>query len=181
MTTRENILACAEALFRERGYNGVSMRDIADSAGIRVGNLTYYYPRKEQLVEAIFASHSRRMLTPERLETPEEFEAYFRHLLGVQRRTAFYFDSYIQLSQTSDYFYRVQCGRMAELRVLFRDGLARLAGAGRIAPERYPGELDDRVETLLTVLMLRLPGQERQQGPESRDEDVLRRLMALLG
>ena len=47
MTTREKILACAEALFHQKGYNGVTMRDIAESAGIRVGNLTYYYPRKE--------------------------------------------------------------------------------------------------------------------------------------
>lgn len=180
MTTREKILACAEALFHQKGYNGVTMRDIAESAGIRVGNLTYYYPRKEQLVEAIFASHSRRMLTPESLDSREAFEAYFRHLLGVQRRTAFYFDSYIQLSQTSDYFSRTQRGRIEELHALFLSGLETLAAAGRIAPEPYPGEFADRAETILTVLMLRLPGRERQFAPPEQDEAVLRRAMALL-
>ena len=55
MTTRERIIACAEALFREKGYNSVSMREIAEKAGIRVGNLTYYYSRKELLVEAVFS------------------------------------------------------------------------------------------------------------------------------
>ena len=180
MTAREKILTCGEALFREKGYNSVSLREIADRAGIRVGNLTYYYPRKEQLVEAIFASRSPRMLTPESLDSREAFEAYFRHLLGVQRRTAFYFDSYIQLSQTSEYFSRVQRGRIRELRELFLSGLQTLAGAGEIAPEPYPGEFADRAETILTVLMLRLPGRERQFAPPEQDEAVLRRAMALL-
>ena len=181
MDTRESILRCADALFREKGYNGVSMRDVAAAAGIRVGNLTYYFPRKEQLVEALFSSDPKNMLTPEALTSREEFERYFRHLLAVQRRAAFYFDSYVQLSQTSDYIARIQRERLETLRSLFTRGLETLSAAGEIAPARYEGDLALRAETLLTVLMLRLPGQERQFSPPEADEAVLRRAMALLG
>ena len=181
MDTREKILHCAEDLFRQKGYNGVSLRDIAEAAGIRVGNLTYYYPRKEQLVEAIFSRRHGNVLTPERLGSAAEFEAYFRHLLSVQRRSAFYFDSYVQLSQTSEYFRRFQTGRIARLRGLFEEGLRLMAEAGEIPPESRPGAFADTAENILTVLMLRLPGEERQFAPEAQDEAVLRRAMALLG
>ena len=181
MDTREKILHCAEELFRQKGYNGVSLRDIAEAAGIRVGNLTYHYPRKEQLVEAIFSRRHGNILTPERLGSAAEFEEYFRHLLSVQRRSAFYFDSYVQLSQTSERLGSFQRERLARLRELFEEGLRLMAEAGEIPPESRPGAFADRAESILTVLMLRLPGEERLSAPEGQDEAVLRRAMALLG
>ena len=180
MTTRERIIACAEALFREKGYNSVSMREIAEKAGIRVGNLTYYYSRKELLVEAVFSPRGTNWYTPEALSSVDDFRDFFRHMLGVQRKHSFYFDSYIQLSQTSAYFHAIQCGRMDQLRGLFLAGLQNLAAAGEIAPEPCEGEFARRVETILTALMLRLPGQERQFAPPEQDEAVLQRLMDLL-
>ena len=181
MGTKETILRCAEELLRQKGFNEVSMREIADCAGISVGNLTYYYPKKEALVEAIFEARGGRAYSPEALASPAEFEAFFRHVLSVQRRSAFYFDSYIQLSQTSEYFRRRQEERLGALRRLFSDGLRTLARTGQIPPERREGEFADRTEAILTVLMLRLPGEERAASPPEADEAVLRRLMALLG
>ena len=64
MSTREDIPRSARALFMEKGYNGVSMRDIAEAAGIRVGNLTYHFPRKELLVETLFEARESRIQTP---------------------------------------------------------------------------------------------------------------------
>lgn len=50
---KTDILETARKLFNEQGYNGVSMRDIAGALGISVGNLTYYFKRKEDLLEAV--------------------------------------------------------------------------------------------------------------------------------
>ena len=181
METRQRILRCAEALFQEKGYNGVSMRDIAEAAGIKVGNLTYYFPKKERLVEALFNGGSGQAYRPEALSSPEDFIAYFRHLLKVQRRHAFYFDSYVQLSQSSALLRRTQLELLEALRRLFLDGLGRLAEQGQAAPERYAGELEDRTEALLQLLMLRLPGQERRETAEAADEALLRRLALVMG
>ena len=181
MNTKEEILRCAEELFRKNGYNGVSMREIADAAGIRVGNLTYHFPKKELLVEALFEARERRVLTPASLDTPEELIAYLRHLLAVQRRAAFYFDSYIQLSQTSERLHRFQTEWMAALRPLFASSLRALAKSGRIPPERRAGDFEKRTEMLLTVLMLRLPGEERRFSPPEADQAVLDKLLLLIG
>jgi AcrR family transcriptional regulator len=51
---RAHILETAERLFSEGGYDGTSMRDIADAAGINVSMIFYYFGSKEKLLEALF-------------------------------------------------------------------------------------------------------------------------------
>jgi len=43
----------ALALFRERGYHGVGIRDIAREAGVSMGNLYNYFEHKEQIYVSI--------------------------------------------------------------------------------------------------------------------------------
>ena len=48
--TKSKIAQESERLFNTYGYNSVTMRQIADACGISVGNLTYHYPKKEDLL-----------------------------------------------------------------------------------------------------------------------------------
>ena len=48
------IVETAERLFAERGFDGTSVRDIADEAGINVAMISYYFGSKEKLMEALF-------------------------------------------------------------------------------------------------------------------------------
>jgi AcrR family transcriptional regulator len=48
--TREAIGAAAERLFAERGYDGVTVADIAAAAGVSVKTLFVHFPSKEDLV-----------------------------------------------------------------------------------------------------------------------------------
>ncbi len=48
------IIDIAEKLFAERGFDGTSVRDIADEAGINVAMISYYFGSKEKLMEALF-------------------------------------------------------------------------------------------------------------------------------
>ena len=58
--TKEDILITARELFNEYGYKNISMRDIAKKLNISVGNLTYYFKKKEDLIEEV--GPSRRLL-----------------------------------------------------------------------------------------------------------------------
>lgn len=48
------IIEAAEELFAERGFAGTSVRDIAESAGVNLAMISYYFGSKEKLMEAMF-------------------------------------------------------------------------------------------------------------------------------
>ncbi len=53
--TRQTILAVAAELFRSQGYGATTMQVVAERAGISKGNLTYHFPSKQALFEAVYA------------------------------------------------------------------------------------------------------------------------------
>ncbi len=48
--TRERILNAALKLFRDRGFEAATMRDIAEEAGVATGAAYYYFPSKDAIV-----------------------------------------------------------------------------------------------------------------------------------
>lgn len=50
----EEILAAAARIFREKGYHGTSVRDIAESVGLLKGSLYHYIRSKEDLLARLF-------------------------------------------------------------------------------------------------------------------------------
>lgn len=48
--TRQKICASAIGLFNKKGYENVSLREIAAEAGTSIGNLTYYFHKKDDLL-----------------------------------------------------------------------------------------------------------------------------------
>ena len=52
--TRERILDAAEQLFAERGFYGVSVRDITGAAEVDVALASYHFGNKQGLLEAVF-------------------------------------------------------------------------------------------------------------------------------
>src|SRR3954452_9738673 len=54
---REAILSSAETLFSNRGFNAVSIRDIAEEAGANPGSVTYHFKSKDGLLLEIYRRH----------------------------------------------------------------------------------------------------------------------------
>lgn len=51
--TKSRILAVALDLFIEKGYDKVSLREIAEAVGVTKAALYYYFPSKEQILRAL--------------------------------------------------------------------------------------------------------------------------------
>jgi AcrR family transcriptional regulator len=74
--TKGRILDAAELLFAEHGYDGVSVRNITDSAGVRLGLLAYHFVTKENVFIAVVArrieelNHMRIEALDRLLDTP---------------------------------------------------------------------------------------------------------------
>jgi AcrR family transcriptional regulator len=58
-TRRELILDTAEQLFAKLGFDGVSMRMVADEGEVGLGLLTYHFPTKDLLWQAVFGRRAR--------------------------------------------------------------------------------------------------------------------------
>lgn len=55
---REHILNVAEELFAEKGFDGTSVRDIAQQAGVNLAMISYYFGSKEKLLESLIELRS---------------------------------------------------------------------------------------------------------------------------
>ena len=50
---RDGVLDVAARLFREQGYGSVSLRKIAEAAGIKAGSIYYHFGSKDEIVAAV--------------------------------------------------------------------------------------------------------------------------------
>lgn len=48
------IMEAAEELFAEKGFNGTSVRDIAEKANVNLAMISYYFGSKDKLFESLF-------------------------------------------------------------------------------------------------------------------------------
>lgn len=53
-STKEKILTESHKLFAEKGYNGVSVREIANQCGVNIAAINYHFKNKENLYVEVF-------------------------------------------------------------------------------------------------------------------------------
>jgi AcrR family transcriptional regulator len=84
--TRSRILAAALELFRRRGFDQTTMREIATEAGVALGSAYYYFASKEALVMAFYAHANEEMAAQieARLNEAKGLETRLRAILDVK-------------------------------------------------------------------------------------------------
>jgi AcrR family transcriptional regulator len=60
--TRQSILDATKRVLRERGYAGLSTRDVAMAAGVPLSQIHYHFASKQGLVAAMFTAENARLL-----------------------------------------------------------------------------------------------------------------------
>ncbi|MFN8026550.1 MAG: helix-turn-helix domain-containing protein [Acidimicrobiia bacterium] len=84
--TRDRIVEVALRLFSERGTTAVSMRELADAAGVTVPGLYYHFDSKAELIREVFRARFTRPEAP--VEDPEPAPA--ERLIVEQARRSFH-------------------------------------------------------------------------------------------
>lgn len=82
MNTREQILAEAQRLVQQRGFNGFSYADIADEVGIRKASLHHHFPTKTDLGLALVSAYGEdlesglRQIEDQTVKADQRLQAY---------------------------------------------------------------------------------------------------------
>lgn len=76
--TGQRILETALALFRDRGFDNTTMRDVAQNAGVATGAAYYYYPSKDAIVMDFYRSSCTAM--------QPTIQAALAHCTGLEAR-----------------------------------------------------------------------------------------------
>ena len=84
--TREKILEAALRLFRKRGFEKTTMRDVAKAAGVAVGAAYYYFPSKEAVVLAYYerTQDAHAALAREGMKRARSLEGRLRAVLHAK-------------------------------------------------------------------------------------------------
>lgn len=152
-STRDDILEAAKLLFTKRGYNAVSVKDIADYVGISKGNLTYHFKKKEQIMEALLDRpvDETYLAIPQNLE---ELDAFFRHQYQVIHEASFYFLHHAQIGQISEEIGRKQKEANERIRHIYKGAMENLLANGDLKEEDSKGrKLNEKmIDYLIDVI-----------------------------
>jgi AcrR family transcriptional regulator len=94
------IMETAEILFAEKGFNGTSIRDIAEKAHVNLAMVSYYFGSKDKLLEALFSYRGEHIKL--KLESIIEDKA-----LGSQEKMNKLIDHYIGKVMSQQCFSRI--------------------------------------------------------------------------
>ena len=103
--TRSKILSTAQRLFNENGYRKVSLRKISDAIGISIGNLTYHFKKRDDILKALLENNLVELNT----DKAKSLDDLRLHLLqmtkGIQANSFFFSDMSLQTMDDDLYEY----------------------------------------------------------------------------
>ncbi len=87
--TRKKILEAALRIFRRRGFERTTMRDVAKAAGVALGAAYYYFPSKDALVLAYYANtqETHSAVAREGMKLADSLEGRLRVVLHTKLDT----------------------------------------------------------------------------------------------
>lgn len=183
MNAKDEILIKAIELFNQFGYESVTMRDIAKAMHKSVGNITYHYPKKSDLMSAI-GNLIYQDFCSLQLQTKLNIHGLRENLVKMiqfQKRYAFYFSNMIALrkyqSDTEDTADRQLAVR--EKLIAYYSEVIRNFEAEEIF-ETLPEKESSRYLAegiVLIILSWRHPGIPEH---ESRDEELLKTIWTVI-
>ncbi|MBC2018858.1 TetR/AcrR family transcriptional regulator [Listeria seeligeri] len=158
--TKQEIIETAFKLFHEQGYANVSVRNIADELNISVGNLTYHFKKKEDLIEAVIIDQYENFQVPATPTTISELNDFF--LLGVshQKQEDYFFAHYGELASISPKVYEVQVAAIQKRKQKLQVALQNLQRNGDMLPEEVPGQINALIDVLNMIKIYWTPNQE---------------------
>lgn len=167
--TRQLILDTAKKLFNERGYNGVSLQDIANELDISKGNLTYHFRKKEEIMESLVLETPKRQFHST-AATLKELDTIFTDMQKTIQEHAYYFLHHAQLSTLSPRIREVQNYAYIEMMSTFQHAFHDLLTADLLRKEEFEHEYEQVSNTLLLTCIYWAPFTKLQMSIDTKTD-----------
>ena len=91
---RANLIEAAIPMFAAKGFNGVSVREIATASGANLSMISYYFGSKEGLYTAVLTEQFAILdkvgeIKPMKIDTLQKFELYVRATVSRYRKNPY--------------------------------------------------------------------------------------------
>jgi AcrR family transcriptional regulator len=182
-STRDLILTASGELFNMEGFEGTSIAMICERVDIMAGNLTYYFPKKRDIVLALKDAFDKEisqlqtellsdLLDGTKVPSPAESHRLLRSMLEIVWNYRFFFTSMMSLHRLDSGL--VEAFRKVEQQA--RMGLSQIVQRGvneqSINPLRYPNSpsaLADNIWYLMWGCMFFQKARDRDLEPEKAE------------
>jgi AcrR family transcriptional regulator len=146
---RGRLLDAAESLFAERGFYGVTTRQVADAADVDVALIYYHFKNKSGLFDGVFERRARPLVAARR----ESLHAYVTstRTVTVEGAVAAFINPMIDLSLHGDAGWKSYFALVAQI--------DNTPWGGEIIHRFF----DDNVHELIDVLQSALPGSPKKE------------------
>jgi AcrR family transcriptional regulator len=146
---RGRLLDAAELLFAERGFYGVTTRQVADAAGVDVALIYYHFKNKSSLFDGVFERRARPLVSARR----DSLSAYVAGggSLTVEGAVAAFINPMIDLSLHGDPGWKSYFALVAQI--------DNTPWGGEIIHRFF----DDNVHELIDILQRALPGSPKKE------------------
>lgn len=177
MNTKEKILAKGLELYNEHGISIISSRRISEELGISYGNLTYHFPKKDDIILALYLDMQQELdeLFSKIRQDILQLDFMLRNLrvlLEVFDKYKFLFLGFARLNRKYEEIRTHAIIQNKRRSQLLKDIAAFLIEKGLLKEEKRPGHYDMIIHGLLVIFNSWIADAEFfYQGPEEQKVD----------
>ncbi len=161
--TKSKIVTVAEQLFFEYGIAGTRLQQIADAAGISVGNLAYHFKNKEAIVETVYENLftelsgilSEYMIYQQLSGFDKQFAAMYR----FYEHQKFVFNNSWEIERNFPAIQQDWLSFINKIQLQFKKRIDYNIQNGYFKNEPYKGAYDQMCQTLMLTMACWIPQQ----------------------
>lgn len=184
---RAHLIAAATPLFAEKGYKGVSVREIASAAEVNLSMISYYFKGKEGLYAAVLNEQFSTLQGVARLgdldgDAMTKFEMYVRGTVARYRKNPYLLRFYTsELTNPTPCFETIVKPAIRQVLQVLLDAFSEGTSQNRFRAGLNPTDTILALAGMINFYFLLEPAtDEMVDHTPARDEELIRHVMDLL-